>query len=159
MAYQAEHICGRRFTNRSARRKFCRKWKAFLKSDCKSSSRALTRRSQPVSRNDLNGCCCHSSLPIFLHISPRNLGIVGEDGEPLLRNCMRIILLAAFDGIKREQIERHHPSQVEMGRGGNQVRDVAGGLVGATNDDRLHVASMSRKDFYRDAGNDFLVTS
>ena len=68
---------------------------------------------------------------------------MGEHSQPSLRDGARVIPLAAGDGFDRIEIEGHHPVQVEMGAGGDQVGDIAGALASALNEHGLHVAGMA----------------
>ena len=82
---------------------------------------------------------------------------MGEGDQPLSRDGLRVKLFAALDGLQRKQVEGHHPGQVEMGAGGDQVADVAGTLAAALHHHRLHVAGVAGIDFHRDAGEDLFV--
>src|SRR5258708_15974293 len=54
-------------------------------------------------------------------IHPWNFRIVGENGEPLLRNGSCIVFLAVLNDLQWEKVISHHPGHVEMPGGGNQV--------------------------------------
>jgi hypothetical protein len=41
--------------------------------------------------------------------------------------------------VQRQEIEGHHPGQINMGAGGDQIGDVAGSLAAALDDYGLHV--------------------
>src|SRR6266851_433781 len=99
------------------------------------------------------------SAVIFFQMSPWNFWVVCEHGQPFFWNGARIITLAAFDGFEGIEIEGHHPVQIDVRTGGNQVGNVAGGLASALDDYGLHVAGVAGKHFRRNSGDDFLVAA
>jgi hypothetical protein len=50
----------------------------------------------------------------------RNGGIVRENCQPVLQNGLRVILLLAFDGLQRVEIESHAPGDVNVRDSGRQ---------------------------------------
>ena len=103
----------------------------------------------------------HHHLPLLIlhHISPGHFRIVGKHGQPLLRHGLCVITLAAFDSLERIQVVGHHPVQIKMRAGRNQVGDVTRRLSAALHQDRLHVARVSGIDADRYAGNNFRVAA
>src|SRR4051812_40346711 len=77
-----------------------------------------------------------SDIPSFvcLHIRPRRLRIVGEDHQPFFWDGLGVKLLLVIQRIKRVEVERHAPRDIEVLRGGNQVGDVARLLALALDD-------------------------
>src|ERR1022692_4520830 len=67
----------------------------------------------------LNTSCHHLPQLILLHIRPRYSRIVGKDGQPLLWNRLRVVLLLAFDGLQWVEVEGHSPGEVDMRRRGD----------------------------------------
>ena len=65
---------------------------------------------------------------------PREVRVMSEDGQPLLGDRLRVIALAAVDGLQRKEVECHHPREVKVCCGRNQVGDIAGGLSAALED-------------------------
>ena len=82
---------------------------------------------------------------------------MGEDGEPLFRDGVCVVAFAALDGVEREDVIGHHPGEVEMMRGRDKVRDVAGSLAAALYEDGLHVFGVPGIKRDRDAGNDICI--
>src|SRR6266849_8209684 len=64
----------------------------------------------------------HLSSFVFRYVGPRHARIVRKHGQPLLWQSLRVVTLAAFDSLDRVQVVGHHPVQVEVRAGWNQVR-------------------------------------
>src|ERR1035437_4064044 len=83
-----------------------------------------------------------------------------EHRQPSLRDRLRIVVLAALDGFERIEVECHSPGTIEVRAGGNQVGDVAGGLVSVaaatSHDYGLPGGGLSGEGFHRNAGDEFL---
>src|ERR1019366_6022447 len=65
---------------------------------------------------------------------------------------------------ERIEVECHSPGKIDVRAGGNQVGDVAGGLVSVaaaatSHDYGLHVGGVSGEGFHRNAGDEFLVSA
>src|ERR1035438_4544386 len=85
----------------------------------RSTLKGLPRSNRNISR-DLNSPCHHLPYLILLHISPRRLRIMGEDGQPFLRDRFCVVLLLALKGLQRVEVEGHAPSDVDVRRRGNE---------------------------------------
>src|SRR5271165_4363773 len=102
----------------------------------------------PHKSRSLREFCQGQLVPLpVLYKSPRSLVIVRKYGQPSFRNRLRVVLLAARDGLQREQIERHSPDYVDVRAGRNQVGNVTGGQTATGHDYGLHVGGVSGKGF------------
>src|SRR5579884_361017 len=111
--------------------------------------------------------CCDRSrqLRLFIrefvigafNVSPWNFRIMGEKSQPILRNGLGIVALPVFQDFQRIQVISHGPGDIQMPSGGNQVRNVAGGLAGAANKNGPHVPCVAGPDFHRNSRRNFRI--
>src|SRR5690348_3041099 len=60
-------------------------------------------------------------LLVVIKKRERVLVIVREDNQPLLRDRLSVEALATFNRLQWEKVVRHHPSEVRVRSGRNQV--------------------------------------
>src|SRR5437870_841132 len=100
----------------------------------------------------------HLSCVIPLQVRPGHIWVVSENGQPLLRQCLCVIALAALDRLQRKEIKPHNPSEVEVRRGGNQVRDVTRSFATVFDNYGLHVRGVPRENLREYPWNDLLIS-
>src|SRR5215470_1310570 len=89
-------------------------------------------------------CGLSNNLAALLRgVDPGNFRIVSENGEPLPGNRVRVVTLAALDYLEGKQIVSHYPGDVEMPGCGNEIRNIAGGLAAALDENGHHIARVT----------------
>src|ERR1051326_1571340 len=116
-------------------------------------SDTLSRRQTPLQLSSLE----RDPVLRSVHVSPGNIGVVGEDGEPLLGNGARIISFPILEHLKGKKIVGHGPYRIQVPCGWNQIRNVTARLPRAANEYRPHVARVSRPDLDRDSRRDLSI--
>src|SRR5215469_4393148 len=139
MVCPAAQPCARPSTKPRTLLTSCAEWKNSSNPGCAAGESSPKPRSHagPSGSRRLTG---DFELPLLvpLQVSPRHLGVVSKQSEPVLRNRLGVEPLAALDGFERKQIKGHDPGQIQVGCRRNQIGDITSGLTGALDQDGLH---------------------